>query len=248
MKIFVALCFSALVASGLCCTPSTGGSTDTGGSTAAPAGGSTSTAAQASSTADPNKAACQAVACDFSSGLCQYKAGGDDQTWKQVSGRSGNRDTGISGPDQGGSQYVDARPKKGGKSSLTSGDLNNAADIQVLVRYWECTNKMNIKEATTNQDVSRDGVDASDRQWNTKIIKVPASTKNLNFACDNHGDNIGDCGIAKVTVVDANGNDVCGGGGGGGGGGGAGSSTAAAAATTAAPSKKRRTQRRRKQQ
>jgi len=237
------------VASGLCCSPSTGGggTPDNSGGTTAAGGSSAATDAPTSAaTADPNAAACQAVACDFSSNLCQYKAGGDDP-WKQVSGRSGNRDTGISGPDQGGSQYVDARPKKGGKSTLTSGDLNNAADIQVLVRYWECTNKMNIKEGTSNQDVSRDGVDASDRQWNTKIIKVPASTKNLNFVCDNHGDNIGDCGIAKVTVVDANGNDVCGSGGGGGGGA-SGSSPAPAAGTTAAPSKKRRTQRRRKQQ
>jgi len=262
MRLLAVISLATLVASGLCCSPSTGPDTGTtaagGGSTsqAASSAGTTTASSAATTTQNSAAAACQAVACDFSSGTCGYQPAGDggDGACKSTNTRSGNRDTGVPGPDQGASNYVDCRPKpKGGKQALNSGALNNAADINVLVRVFESTNQFNLQAcngdtSTACQDVSRVGVDAGDRQYNSKIIKVPANTKSLTFVCNNQGPNIGDCGIGKVTVVDANGNDQCAGGGGGSGGSsGGGSTTAASGGATTASSGSRRAARKRQQ-
>jgi len=200
------LFFAGCIASGFCC-----GTTGTGAVTEPPPPPET----DAPQTDAPQQnCGCQ-VACDFSKDSCSYKQSGGADSWKLSPSRTGNRDTGVAGPDQGSTQFFDTRPKPHSTSSVTSADLNCPSPVNVLVRFWEDTNQMSLREGSSDQSVSRFGVDASDRQWNSKIIRIPANTKNLNFICDNQGPNIGNCGINKITVVDDAGNDQCGGGGGG---------------------------------
>jgi len=198
------LYLAALLGTGFCC-----GTTGTGAVTEPPP--PPETEAPATETPAPN-CGCQ-VACDFSKDSCSYKQSGGEQQWKLSSTRSGNRDTGVAGPDQGSTQFFDTRPGPHKTSSITSADLNCPSPVNVLVRFWEDTNQMSLREGSSDQSVSRFGIDASDRQWNSKIIKIPGNTKNLNFICDNQGPNIGNCGINKITIVDDAGNDQCGAGG-----------------------------------